>query len=318
MLLTDLVLITGSIFDPVSDSGLLDDERDFYDHFDASTPPIVEDLTGPDDQPLFTQAIISGTDVNPSGSTIVIGDQDGFAYTRSGAVIIQQIEVGTWTGTDVEVHNPGANDITVINSNGDSDNDVEVTGDTAGDTLVVFTTPEDDRVTVESDTITVGDVTDQRDTIEYTGFEHVRIDTFVGIDSITVIDTHAGSTTINAGRGNDLIAVRKVSGVTNVNGDAGEDLIVASTTAGLALGDDFAEIGFATDGRLDDIGAALNIDGGEGDDRFQGDDTGESDATNTHTLDSTTLDASDMAGTITYLKPRGLHPRPQRRHEGHC
>jgi len=102
--------------------------------------------------------------------------------------------------------------------------------------------------------------------IHYTGFEHITIGLGSGADTFTVDSTHTGTSTVNAGPGNDLVFVETISGPTFINGEAGDDItrvnddiLVPSTSNG--------------------IGALLTLDGGTGSDLYVINNFGNGDST---------------------------------------
>ena len=158
-----------------------------------------------------------------------------------------------------------------------------------------------------------------RETITYGGIETLRLDADTGIDLVTVAVTHVGDSFFNGGKGNDWIAIRATqgSGTTVVNGGDGDDQIFASSRAGLDLdeaepaavyGDGESLPRFpntnselASDkGLLEDIDAALEVNGGDGIDRFLADDRADTDDAEGGVLTSTTLTGLGMGATITY------------------
>ena len=62
----------------------------------------------------------------------------------------------------------------------------------------------------------------------YGGFEALELSLGSGDDVLTVDQTHAGTTTVNAGPGADRVFVEAVSGATRVNGQAGADWLVVN------------------------------------------------------------------------------------------
>jgi hypothetical protein len=128
--------------------------------------------------------------------------------------------------------------------------------------------------------------------IAYAGLEALEIYLGYGDDTFTVESTHAGTTLISAGRGNDTVHVKTVAGHTVVYGGDGDDRVNvgAPTTGGQTV---------------DQIRALLAIDGGSGFDRVFVDDGAETQV-DWATLTPTSLTGLDMApGTdkVWVLRP---------------
>ncbi|MBC8503402.1 MAG: hypothetical protein H8D34_00975, partial [Chloroflexi bacterium] len=66
--------------------------------------------------------------------------------------------------------------------------------------------------------------------LTYGTFEELHLNAGVGADTIIISDTHAGSTTVNANDGADMVIVQTTSGTTTVNGQADADHIIVQTT----------------------------------------------------------------------------------------
>ena len=81
--------------------------------------------------------------------------------------------------------------------------------------------------------------------IRYAGLEEVIVNLGSGDNLVTVNDTHAGATTINAGSGEDVIRVISISGHTFINGGNDADEITVSDN----------------DGLLDSLGGLLTVTG---------------------------------------------------------
>jgi hypothetical protein len=89
--------------------------------------------------------------------------------------------------------------------------------------------------------------------IIYGGLEELYIDLGLGNNLVTIVDTHVGTTVVNAGLGEDTIDVHSVSGHTFVNAGPDADLI---TVTG---GDPEDEL--STEGFVEGIGNLLTITG---------------------------------------------------------
>ncbi|HWG94585.1 MAG TPA: Calx-beta domain-containing protein [Mycobacteriales bacterium] len=92
--------------------------------------------------------------------------------------------------------------------------------------------------------------------ITYTDFEDLRVELGYRSSTFTVASTHAGTTTVDAGAGDDVVDVRTVAGHTLVRGAGGDDLF---------------RVGSA--GLLSGLDALLALDGGAGQDRAVLDDS---------------------------------------------
>ena len=95
--------------------------------------------------------------------------------------------------------------------------------------------------------------------IRYEGFEALRLLLGSGNDLLTIATTHAGTTEVDGGAGDDVFNVRTIDGHTRVFGNAGDDVVNVGTV----------------DGLLDLLAATLVIDGGAGSDVVNLNDTGD-------------------------------------------
>ena len=140
--------------------------------------------------------------------------------------------------------------------------------------------------------------------ITYTSLEELNIELGTGNDSLVIEDTHAGKTTINAGEGDDVVAIGNTSGTLNIEGDAGDDTIHIATS-------DLS--GNITDaqGRLETIMGHLLFDGGAGTDRMTVDDSNDSSAeVGTLTEDSLTgygFGSVSEVQTLTVIGQSGFY-----------
>src|SRR3954452_23659805 len=64
--------------------------------------------------------------------------------------------------------------------------------------------------------------------LTYGGFESLTAGLGSGADVLDVVGTHAGTTTINAGAGDDRVFVDTTGGTTSVNGLDGRDILVVN------------------------------------------------------------------------------------------
>ena len=93
---------------------------------------------------------------------------------------------------------------------------------------------------------------DMGDAIVYRAVEALSVALGSGADALLIISTHAGSTSVSSGGGDDTINVRTISGATSVHGGSGSDTInVGSLAPGVG-------------GGLRGISAALNVVGSVG------------------------------------------------------
>ena len=86
--------------------------------------------------------------------------------------------------------------------------------------------------------------------ITYADLEDLEIYLGYGNDAFTIESTHAGTTLVDAGAGNDKVTVQTLSGHTLVYGGAGDDRVDVGTGGATSL--------------LNSIKALLSFDGGDG------------------------------------------------------
>jgi hypothetical protein len=114
-----------------------------------------------------------------------------------------------------------------------------------------------------------------------------------GDDTVTVVSTHAGRTTVEGEAGSDTVNVQTISAATTINtGDSADTVNVGSTAP-------------TTGGNVNSIAALLTINGDSGSDTLNVDDTGDSLA-NAGTLTSTEITGLGMVGKIVYGTFEGL------------
>ncbi|MBI1324759.1 hypothetical protein GC170_16455, partial [bacterium] len=124
--------------------------------------------------------------------------------------------------------------------------------------------------------------------ITYSGLESLNVNLGSGGDTFTILNTFTGTTVLNSGSGSDTVNVQAVHGTTTVNTEAGQDTIHVGSLAP------------AVGGTVNQIAAALAINGGDGDpDTLNVDDTGDA-APNDGVLTATTLTGLGMGVGITY------------------
>jgi hypothetical protein len=129
-----------------------------------------------------------------------------------------------------------------------------------------------------------------------------------GENDVTIVGTHAGSTSIRSGDDDDTVTILATSGELAVATAAGDDQVYvqsigAAATLDLGDDDDLVHVSSVapatTGGTVNGIGAVLSIEGGGGANRLDLDETG--DATpNSGRLDSFELTGLGMTGGIAY------------------
>ena len=179
-------------------------------------------------------------------------------------------------------------------------------GGDAGDSLVINATIIDAPVTVTLSPIEVQVVGGT--TAGYTGFALLTLNTGAAADSITILDTAAGTTTVvNAGANDDTIIVQGTEDRLTVNAGDGSDTIEVQAigapgshqSRGRTEHHRRGSRAPATGSTLAGIADVLSITSTEGSDTVRVDDTG--DVTGrTGTLTDGTLTGLGMPGSISY------------------
>jgi Ca2+-binding RTX toxin-like protein len=167
------------------------------------------------------------------------------------------------------------------------DGPVTINGDEDQDTLNVYDTGD---TTANTGTLTSTKLTGlgMASGVTYGTLEAVSISLGSGGNTFAIQDTHTGSTTLNSGSGDDTVNVQAVHGMTTVNTQAGHDTINVGSLAP------------AVGGTVNQIAAALIVNGGDGNpDTLNVDDTGDA-AANSGVLTATTLTGLGMGTGITY------------------
>ncbi|MCK4660995.1 MAG: hypothetical protein KAV82_15850, partial [Phycisphaerae bacterium] len=162
-------------------------------------------------------------------------------------------------------------------------------GSGSANTLTVNLTDSPDDVTLDSATIDISGQTG----VDYNQFAHLTLDAAGGTNTVTILDTHTGATTLDTGADTDIITILATSGVLDMDTGGGEDVlnvraIGAETTISTGEGDDTLNVSSdapANLGTVNDIGALLALSGDTGDD---------------------TLNIVDMDGGIGTLNDAGL------------
>jgi hypothetical protein len=119
--------------------------------------------------------------------------------------------------------------------------------------------------------------------IDYTNIEDLSLTLGQGNDILTVTSTHAGTTDISSNAGEDALNIQAIGGVTTVYAGTDNDVLT---------------IGNLTQ-QVDDIDAALFVEGEDGNDTLVVQDSGDLD-NNVGTLTTTTISGLDLLAPITY------------------
>ena len=129
-------------------------------------------------------------------------------------------------------------------------------------------------------------------TITYSNIEILALGLGTGADRLLIQNTHGGQTNIHAGPGADQVHVRTLAGPTLISGDAGDDRVSVGSNFDATLFDAVIDHANApVGGVMDLIKALLRVDGGDGQDTVNLDDSG---------------DANDNVGTVTGSTVGGL------------
>ncbi|MFC1535436.1 beta strand repeat-containing protein, partial [Thermodesulfobacteriota bacterium] len=149
----------------------------------------------------------------------------------------------------------------------------------AGDAndLSVVLTPDAEKVTIDAESIAI----DGKTSPQYFNFASLSIDTSGSADSVSVVDTHSGTTTVATGADADAVDILATSGILSV--DTGDDAdtanirsVSAETIVDMGGGEDTVNVSSnAPAGHtLDEIAANLSIIGGGGSDALSIDASG--------------------------------------------
>ncbi len=134
--------------------------------------------------------------------------------------------------------------------------------------------------------------------IVYGGMEMLQVLLGTGHDRFQIEGTHAGSTEVRSGPGNDVINLRSASGHTTLDGGLDDDTF----NLGSKHVDAFNNTGhgdFAPGGTLDRIGAAVIVVGGGGNDTLNADDSGDVTA-DVAIVTPTTLTGLDLEESVVW------------------
>ena len=175
-------------------------------------------------------------------------------------------------------------------------------GGGTANTLDVKGTGFADNISITSTTVSGAGVT-----ATYSKIQLLTVSAGDGGDTITVVSTHAGGTTVNGEAGTDTVTIESTAGLTTVNTAAGTDTvnvraISAATTINTGNGADTVNVGSTAPtagGNVNSISALLTVNGGSGSDTLNVVDTADT-LGNTGTLTSTELTGLGMVGKIVY------------------
>jgi len=124
--------------------------------------------------------------------------------------------------------------------------------------------------------------------VDYFTAEDLNVFLGTGSDIFTVLSTHSGMTDINASAGHDAINVRTIAGDTTINAGTGNDTINVGSQAGLSAA-----------GTVNNISALLMVNGDDGQDVLNVDDSADP-AYNAGQLTDTQLTGLGMSDGISY------------------
>jgi len=170
--------------------------------------------------------------------------------------------------------------------------------------LVVNTTDDEDIVSVSGAEV---QITGQP-VANYSNFGTLTVNTAGGADTITIVDTHEGTTTLSTGTEGDTLTIQATSGELNAITDWGDDIaniqgIGAAVTFNGGGDDDTINVfsdASTNPGTLNGINRMLTIYGDQGDDSLVLADVGDI-APNTGALTDTQVTGLGMAEGITYF-----------------
>ena len=217
----------------------------------------------------LTATILTGLGMAAAGITygtfedlnITLGEGgDDFTITSTHAGTTQlrtaggfdDIRVKTIDGATTILAGAGADDVTVSN-NTDLVDDIggllEIQGEGGADTLKVDDSGDNAgtaKLTLfghgsgNTGTLTPTQITglDMGGSITYGSVEFLDILLGTGDDHFTIVDTHAETTTLDAGSGDDIIDVLDNSGMTTILGNADDDVVNVDTLSTLVSSDE--------------------------------------------------------------------------------
>ena len=167
-----------------------------------------------------------------------------------------------------------------------------INGNAGSDTLNVDDTGDTD---LNTGTLTSTTLTglDMSAGITYGTLETLNIGLGSGGDDFTIASTHTGTTTLNSNAGGDTVNVQTISGATTVNTGSEDDTINVGSLAPF------------DHGTVNGISAPLTIDGGDGIDTLNVDDTGDN-GLNILIVTANTITGLGMSHGITYFNIENL------------
>ncbi|MDH3274822.1 MAG: hypothetical protein OEM99_09825, partial [Gammaproteobacteria bacterium] len=210
-----------------------------------------------------------------------------------GSQLADQINV-TVTGDTTGVLNldgNGGGDAYTINLLGGNTNTEITIADTGGagtDTVVVNGTAGAEQITLTSNVFQQGSNTE---TLNYSGLETFTINTVGDADQVTIVSTHAGTTTVNTGDGADVVAIQSVAGTTTITTGAAIDRVNVGSAATTTTN---------TLGTLNLINALLTINTGTDTDVLDLDDSGDGIANTDGQLTGVDLNGLGTSNGIDY------------------
>ena len=203
---------------------------------DDSIVDIHESGTGFGSDTLTVNAHSGGDTINVEGTLA------GTTTTLNSGAGVDRVNVGSQASTSGSGNLEGVVGSLIVN--GDNGSDVlnlDDTGDTAGDNDGQLTA-----TTINGAGIGVG--------ITYDSVSTLNVNLGSAADSFNVLSTHAGTTNIRGGGGNDTIDVEAVSGATNILGQDGDDTLRVNNV-----------VGFETNG----LSGGVLLDGQAGADNYE-------------------------------------------------
>jgi Ca2+-binding RTX toxin-like protein len=220
-------------------------------------------------------------------SALIMGNNDDDIISLTNVNAVTPTTIQTFDGDDL-VH-VGSNATPTSNLGGNVNSIsalLSVYGGSGNDRLKVDDSGDDEP---NSGTLTATTITGlgMQDGITYGTLEHLNIALGSGGNDFKIDSTHAGTTTITFGEGDDTINVRTTGGVLNIDAEGGDDIIyVGSLAPGIG-------------GTLNGIGGLLTLEGGSGFDILNVDDTGDT-IPNTGAMTDDTLTDLGMVDGIAY------------------
>ena len=238
------------------------------------------------------------TGVSPAAGTRVIVEYSGARLHRRGEPVYKQDATGFWIA---DTYAGGEAKLTLGN---------EAKLHIGGERADYFA--EDRKLVVQHEQRLLATGTGgMPGSIHWVGIDDVNLFFGAGDDKITIDTTHAGTTDLETGGGNDQVAVRTISGATSILTQGGTDAVSVGSNAGFWSEYDLNGVITVTrfisvNGTLDKIAAPLTVDGGAGIDALRLDDTGDGND-NTGTLTLNTIRGLDMPSGVDYTAFESLN-----------